>query len=138
MARTTLPVTSWSDGDLAIVCGELSTVPSAASTGARGPHAASSTNRWPACSPGKMSDGVQLTNQVRLCVTSCSWPWYFHTWPVAMVTEAVKRACAVLPSCVTWPSARWRWRIPSWADVARSGPATPPSGAFTVTVSISA
>ena len=50
---------------------------------------------------------------VRLCAASCSWPWYFHTWPVAMVTEAVKRACAVLPSCVTCPSTRLIWRIPS-------------------------
>ena len=106
VAFTTLPVTSERDPDCAMALGELSTVPSAASTCPRAGHTACSTNRSPARSPGKIADGLQLTHQLRFRVTSCSWPWYFQTTPLARSAVAAKRACAEPPFCVTRPSTR--------------------------------
>ena len=53
-----------------------------------------------------------------------------------MVTAAVNWAWAVPPDDVTEPSLVCRLRWPSWAAYCRSGPARPPCGTSTLTLSM--
>ena len=56
--------------------------------------------------------------------------------PLASVAAAVNWARAVPPDDVTEPSLVCRPRSPSWAAYCRSGPARPPRGTFTLTLSM--